>query len=981
MEISRRAFGRVTGLAALSLVLPGGAASPAPPPDGHRHRVSFDHRSLLVDGARVVLWSGEAHPFRLPSPSLWLDVLQKMRANGYNAVSVYVPWSFHSPAPGVHDFSGVRDLDRFLDLAAGCGLYVIARPGPYVNAEIDAGGFPGWLVAAAGRARTDDPAYLDRVDEWLGAVNPVIARHQVTRGTGSVLLCQLENEYDAHTRDATGRAYLAHLYARARADGIEVPLFHNDKGRNGYWVPGSFPTGGERGRYLYAFDGYPAPRSTPPDWGDFGPGGATGGASASPGTPGFLAEFGGGWFDPWGGAEFGGHGYRETRRQWDAAFERRFYLTNLANGIRLHNVYMTFGGTSWGWLPAPIVYTSYDYGAAFDEGRGQTGKVVPMRQIGAMLASFPVLAELGRAAGAAASDPAVRVYHLADPARRTHVYLLRNDSGGDVECTLPVSTRAGPVTVPTGPGGLRVAAGDMKLLATGLPLGHRTAVLSTAQPMLAVRGPDQDLAVLVGRPGDPVEVVLPARGPCAATVLDGSAHAALDAAAGTLRISAVLGGLTRVRVTGGGCPVPLLLLLADDTASATLWPRDTPGGTVLVRGPALLRTATARGSRLALTGDTTASCDLEVWAPGGPDAVAAVEWNGRPVETRATRSTSLLARRRLPGPPPVPLPALTGWRRAAENPESEPGYDDSGWRRCDLTRSHSTTPVPAGQPVLFADDYGFHYGDVWYRATRADPAPTGERTLALAYSLGTQGLLMAWWDGRPLGVLRLPVPTRAERRQGTWTGTAAFTVPAAPRPGRHTLAVLARPMAHDEDGASDDTHKAARGLTGATLDGVPGGFDWRVQGAAAPDPVRGPLNTGGLHGEREGWQLPGHEDRDWPPVTLPFGERRQGVSWFRTTFRPEVPAGVDASIGLTLEDDPARAYRAQIFLNGWNLGQYVNDVGPQHTFVLPNGVLRPRGTNTLALAVLADGTTPAGPGRVALTLLGRAAGGVPVGEV
>ncbi|CAM5683437.1 hypothetical protein SGRIM128S_03952 [Streptomyces griseomycini] len=60
-------------------------------------------------------------------------------------------------------------------------------------------------------------------------------------------------------------------------------------------------------------------------------------------------------------------------------------------------------------------------------------------------------------------------------------------------------------------------------------------------------------------------------------------------------------------------------------------------------------------------------------------------------------------------------------------------------------------------------------------------------------------------------------------------------------------------------------------------------------------------------------------------------ERRQGVTWYRTGFRLAVDPDVDASIGLTLEDDPERAYRVQIFLNGWNMGQYVNDVGPQHT--------------------------------------------------
>ena len=50
-------------------------------------------------------------------------------------------------------------------------------------------------------------------------------------------------------------------------------------------------------------------------------------------------------------------------------YERVFYGTNIANRLTIQNFYMTVGGTSWGWLPAPVVYTSYDYGAAFDEGR------------------------------------------------------------------------------------------------------------------------------------------------------------------------------------------------------------------------------------------------------------------------------------------------------------------------------------------------------------------------------------------------------------------------------------------------------------------------------------------------------------------------------------------------------------------------------------------------------------------------------------
>lgn len=204
MQLSRRTFTSLAATAAASLSLPlstAGAATPddattpVPEADGRTHTVAFDKYSLLVDGSRVVLWSGEVHPFRLPSPSLWRDVLQKLRAHGYNAVSIYVAWNFHSPSPGVYDFTGVRDLGRFLETAAEEGLYVIARPGPYINAEVDAGGFPGWLTATKGTARTSDPDYLAHVDEYLTAVNEIIARYQYTRGKGTVVLYELENEY------------------------------------------------------------------------------------------------------------------------------------------------------------------------------------------------------------------------------------------------------------------------------------------------------------------------------------------------------------------------------------------------------------------------------------------------------------------------------------------------------------------------------------------------------------------------------------------------------------------------------------------------------------------------------------------------------------------------------------------------------------------------------------------------------------------
>jgi hypothetical protein len=63
------------------------------------------------------------------------------------------------------------------------------------------------------------------------------------------------------------------------------------------------------------------------------------------------------------------------------------------------------------------------------------------------------------------------------------------------------------------------------------------------------------------------------------------------------------------------------------------------------------------------------------------------------------------------------------------------------------------------------------------------------------------------------------------------------------------------------------------------------------------------------------------------------------------------------------------------------VGQYISDVGPQHTFVLPNGILNPTGQNTLALAVTSDGGSANALEAVRLTNLHTVRGGTPVGLV
>jgi beta-galactosidase GanA len=109
-------------------------------------QVEFDHYSLRIDGVRRLIRAGSLHYFRVPAPNLWRDRLQKMRAAGLNAVDIYYPWNYHSESPGEYDFSGTRDIDRLHDMIEQEGLLLIARPGPYICAEIDMGGIPAWVT-------------------------------------------------------------------------------------------------------------------------------------------------------------------------------------------------------------------------------------------------------------------------------------------------------------------------------------------------------------------------------------------------------------------------------------------------------------------------------------------------------------------------------------------------------------------------------------------------------------------------------------------------------------------------------------------------------------------------------------------------------------------------------------------------------------------------------------------------------------------
>lgn len=197
--------------------------------------VWWDSYSFFIHGKRIFLQSGEFHTWRLPVPGLWKDITQKAKAAGLNVLSIYVHWHLLNPRQGVIDMTGINDLQPLFDAAKDAGLWIIARPGPYINAETTTGGVPGHVVTIPGdpfwnpyngELRSNDTNFHNAWQDYWNAVIQVIAKNQITHG-GPVIMLQIENEY----YNGPGQnEYVAQLRQRAIEMGIVVPTMVNDPG-------------------------------------------------------------------------------------------------------------------------------------------------------------------------------------------------------------------------------------------------------------------------------------------------------------------------------------------------------------------------------------------------------------------------------------------------------------------------------------------------------------------------------------------------------------------------------------------------------------------------------------------------------------------------------------------------------------------------------------------------------------------------------
>jgi beta-galactosidase len=329
----------------------------------------------------------------------------------------------------------------------------------------------------------------------------------------------------------------------------------------------------------------------------------------------------------------------------------------------------------------------------------------------------------------------------------------------------------------------------------------------------------------------------------------------------------------------------------------------------------------------------------------GNSKVTKIKWNGKAISTKKTKYGSLIGSAPGAENAKISLPTLNSWKAQDTLPEIKADYDDSRWTVCNKTSSVNSV-APLTLPVLYSGDYGYHTGTKIYRGRFDGTTATGAN---ITVQNGVAAGWAAWLNGAYVGGAVGDPALAATSDELDFSKSTL-------RETDNVLTVITDYTGHDEANVKPNGAQNPRGILGATLAGS-NFTSWRIQGNAGGeaniDPVRGPMNEGGLYGERMGWHLPGYK----APKAATSSSPLDGVSgaegqFYTTTFKLNLDSDLDVPIGLQLgaSDTPAVV---QIFMNGYQFGHYMPHIGPQTRFPFPPGVINNRGENTLAISLWA----------------------------
>lgn len=167
-------------------------------------RIEVNSYYMSIGGKPVIPVMGEFHYSRYPECQ-WEEEILKMKAGGVTVIPTYVFWSIHEEQEGVFNWSGNRNLRKFLQLCQKHGMWTVVRIGPFCHGEIRNGGLPDWLFAKPLEIRSNDVNYLKYVKRFYEEIGRQLEGLYYKDG-GTIIGTQIENEHQ-HSAAPWGITY------------------------------------------------------------------------------------------------------------------------------------------------------------------------------------------------------------------------------------------------------------------------------------------------------------------------------------------------------------------------------------------------------------------------------------------------------------------------------------------------------------------------------------------------------------------------------------------------------------------------------------------------------------------------------------------------------------------------------------------------------------------------------------------------------
>jgi len=156
------------------------------------NEIGFNSYYMHIDGKPFIPIMGEIHYSRLPH-QYWEEQILKMKSGGINVIATYVFWSMHETEEGVFDWTGDKDLRKFLLLCQKHNMNTIVRIGPFCHGEVRNGGIPDWIYGRPFEVRSNDEGYLFYARRLYHNIAGQLKGLYYQDG-GTVIGIQLENE-------------------------------------------------------------------------------------------------------------------------------------------------------------------------------------------------------------------------------------------------------------------------------------------------------------------------------------------------------------------------------------------------------------------------------------------------------------------------------------------------------------------------------------------------------------------------------------------------------------------------------------------------------------------------------------------------------------------------------------------------------------------------------------------------------------------